>query len=544
MSNFVIAQGIIVLIGVLVYSLFFRKKRGTLLPLPPGPKPLPILGNIRDGPPPGVPEFEHWLTFKDKYGPINSMSVLGQTVILLHEKEDAAELLEKMSLKTASRPQLNFMRMCGYNRWLAGMDYNDQHRLFRKFIHKQLGTKLLSSQYGDTQDVESRRFLLRILMDPLHLFKHIKTQTASTILKLTYGYSAELHNPDPLAELITKVVKHGSETVIPFAWPVDMLPFLSYLPEWFPGGGFKRTVREWRGLLDASADIPYAFAKQQMEKGSPQSSYVPKLINSIKADGKEIDEEIDEAIRWTAGVMFAGGADTTVSTIKTFLLGMVLNPVVQRKAQEEIDKVVGPDRLPEANDEENLPYVGGVIKEALRTFPVIPMGVPHAAAEDIIFRGYLIPKGAFIRPCVWWYLHDPKTYANPSRYDPERYLEPRNEPDPMEAFGYGRRVCPGRYLAHEGLFITISRLLAAFTISKAMHEGKPVNFEPKHVTDGGLDYPEEFPFSIAPRSEKHAEMIRRVEVDHPWEGGSAGAIQGNALFDKFKAQCDTGLSTY
>ncbi|KAJ4858734.1 cytochrome p450 domain-containing protein [Trichoderma breve] len=478
MSNFVIAQGIIVLIGVLVYSLFFRKKREALLPLPPGPKPIPILGNIRDGPPPGVPEFEHWVTFKDKYGPINS----------------------------------------------------------------QLGTKHLASQYVDTQDVESKRFLLRILMDPLHLFKHIKTQTASTILKLTYGYSAELHGPDPLTALINKVVDNASAILIPFSWAVDLFPFLSYLPDWFPG--FKQTAREWRGLLDASADIPYAFAKQQMEKGSYQPSYITKLISSFKEEGKEIDEEFDEAIRWTAGVMFAGGADTTVSTIKTFLLGMVLNPDVQRKAQEEIDRVVGTHRLPEASDEESLPYVAGVIKEALRTFPVVPMGLPHEAAEDIIFRGYRIPKGSFLRPCVWWYLHDPKTYANPSKFDPERYLEPRNEPDPMESFGYGRRICPGRFLAHEGLFITISRLLATFTISKAMHEGKPVDFEPRHVTDGALDHPADFPYSIAPRSEKHAEMIRRVEVDHPWDGGSARDIQGNAIFDKFKAECAAGISTY
>ncbi|KAL6832819.1 cytochrome P450 [Trichoderma camerunense] len=544
MSNFVIAQGIIVLIGVLVYSLFFRKKRGALLPLPPGPKPIPILGNIRDGPPPGVPEFEHWVTFKDKYGPINSVSVLGQTAILLHDKEDAVELLEKLSLKTASRPQLNSLRLCGYDRWLAGMQYNDQFRMFRKLIHKQLGTKLLSSQYGDTQDVESKRLLLRILMDPLHLFKHIKTQTASTILKLTYGYSAELHSPDPLTELINRVVDNASAVLVPFSWAVDLFPFLSHLPEWFPGGGFKRTVREWRGLLDASADIPYAFAKQQMEKGSYHPSYITKLISSFKEEGKEIDEEFDEAIRWTAAVMFAGGSDTTVSTMKTFLLGMVLNPDVQRKAQEEIDRVVGTHRLPEASDEENLPFVGGVIKEALRTFPVAPMGLAHEAAEDIIFRGYRIPKGSFIRPCVWWYLHDPKTYANPSKFDPERYLEPRNEPDPVELFGYGRRICPGRFLAHEGLFITISRLLATFTISKAMHEGKPVDFEPRHVTNGALDHPADFPYSIAPRSEKHAEMIRRVEVDHPWDGGSARDIQGNALFDKFKAECAAGISTY
>lgn len=544
MSNFVIAQGIIVLIGVLVYSLFFRKKREALLPLPPGPKPLPILGNIRDGPPPGVPEFEHWLTFKDKYGPINYLSVLNQRVILLHDKEDAIELLEKMSLKTSSRPQLNFMLLCGYGRYISGMQYNDQFRLFRKLVHKQLGTKHLASQYVDTQDVESKRFLLRILMDPRHLFKHIKTQTASTILKITYGYSAELHSPDPLTELISRVMNNASGVAIPFAWAVDLVPFLSYLPEWFPGAGFKRKAREWRGLLDASADIPYAFAKEQMEKGSYQPSYISKLINSSKEDGKVIDEEFDEAIRWTAGVMFAAGADTTVSTIKAFVLGMIFNPDVQRKAQEEIDRVVGTDRLPEASDEENLPYVGGVIKEALRTFPVIPMGLPHEVTEDIIFRGYRIPEGSFIRPCVWWFLHDPKTYANPSRYDPERYLEPRNEPDPMDGFGYGRRICPGRFLAQEGLFITISRLLAAFTISKAMHDGKPVDFEPKHVTDGVLDFPADFPYNIVPRSEKHAEMIRRVEVDHPWYGSSARDIQGNALFDKFKAECATGLSTY
>lgn len=182
MSNFVIAQGIIILIGVLVYSLFFRKKRDALLPLPPGPKPLPILGNIRDGPPPGVPEFEHWLTFKDKYGPISSLSVLGNTVVLLHDTDDAIELLEKMSLKTASRPQLTFMQLCGYDRWLSAMKYNDEHRLCRKLIHQQLGTKLLSSQFVDTQDVESKRFLLRVLMDPSHLFKHVKTyEKASNI---------------------------------------------------------------------------------------------------------------------------------------------------------------------------------------------------------------------------------------------------------------------------------------------------------------------------------------------------------------------------
>ncbi|KAL7913140.1 cytochrome P450 [Trichoderma velutinum] len=543
MSNFAIAQGIIVLIGILVYSLFFRKKREVLLPLPPGPKSLPILGNIKDVPAPGQPEYEYWLTLKEKYGPISSTTILGHTQVFIHDREAIVELLEKTSLKTSSRPQFNFSDLCGYDRWLSIMPYNNRHRFFRKIVHQQIGTKLLSTQYIHIQDVESKRFLLRVLMDPAHLFRHTKTEGASIILKLTYGYSSELYKPDPLVELIQEVLTNVSLVMVPLSWGVDIVPLLSCLPGWFPGGGFKRIARKWRALLDASADIPYDFTKEQMRQGSYQSSYTSKLITFFKKDGREIDEETVEAIRWTASIMFAAGAETTVSTVKSFLLGMVLNPDVQQKAQEEIDRVVGPDRLPEASDEENLPFVRGVVLEALRTFPVLPMGIPHEAAEDIVFRGYRIPKGSYIRPCVWWYLHDPKTYANPSRYDPERYLEPRNEPEPMEAFGYGRRVCPGRFIAQETLFLTISRTLAVFTVSKAMHNGKPVDFEPKH-TIGGLDHPQDFPYSIVPRSEKHAELIRRVEVDHPWEGSSVGAIRGNALFDKYKADCDAGIGSY
>lgn len=175
MSNFAIAQGIIVLIGILVYSLFFRKKREVLLPLPPGPKPLPILGNIRDVPAPGQPEYEYWLSLKEKYGPINSTTVLGHTQVFIYDRAAITELLEKSSLKTASRPQMDFLDLCGYDRWLSIMRYNTQHKFFRKIIHQQIGTKLLSTQYIDIQDVESKRFLLRALLDPTHLFRHAKT---------------------------------------------------------------------------------------------------------------------------------------------------------------------------------------------------------------------------------------------------------------------------------------------------------------------------------------------------------------------------------
>jgi cytochrome P450 len=273
-----------------------------------------------------------------------------------------------------------------------------------------------------------------------------------------------------------------------------------------------------------------------MEKDTYQPSYTSKLIHALKNEGKAAKEEMIEAIKWTAAVIFAGGSDTTVSTLTAFILAMVLNPDVQQKAQEEIDRVIGSDRLPAADDQEHLPYINAVIKESLRYFPVAPMGNTHQTEEEIFFRGYRIPKGSYILPCTWWYLNDPKIYPEPSKFAPERYMEPRNEPDPVDAFGHGRRVCPGKFIAQESLFITISRTLAAFTIGKAVYEGKPIDVECKHIP-GLIDHPVPFPYSIVPRNEKYAEIIRSVEVEHPWEGSSGEAVQGNEIFDRLKEDC-------
>ncbi|KAL7914398.1 cytochrome P450 [Trichoderma velutinum] len=544
MSNFIIVQGIIVLIGVLIYSLFFRRKQDVLLPLPPGPKPLPILGNIRDGPPAGVPDFLHWLTFKDKYGPISSLTVLGQTVVLLHDKDDVIELLEKKtSLKTSGRPSFLFSKMCGYGRYLPLLQYDDKLRLYRKIVHQQFGTKHLASQHTDIQDVEVKRFLLRVLNKPDDLFKHIRSEAAAIILKVTYGYTIELYKPDPLVKLIEQVAVYSSKTLIPLRWAVDVIPALVYLPEWFPGAGFKRIAREAKANVDASADVPFEFVKQQMAMGTHQESFCSKLIDSFKYSDKEIGQDIDDAIKWTAAVMFLGGADTTVATIMSFILAMILYPDVQRKAQEEIDRVVGPDRLPTRDDQEKLPYINAIVKESLRFFPVTPLAGPRMVTEEIFFRGYRIPSGSYLLPLAWWFLHDPKIHPEPSKFIPERFLEPRNEPDPDTAFGFGRRVCPGRFIAQESLYLTISQTLAAFKIGKAMQEGKPVEVKFKH-TLGVIDHPEEFQYDIVPRSEKYAEMIRRVEVAHPWEGSSGEAIQGNAIFNKFKADCEANNYSY
>lgn len=85
-----------------------RRKTSTALPLPPGPRGLPFVGNINDLPPAGVPEYQHWLQHKDQYGPLSSITVLGQTMVIIHDKRVAFELMEKRASKYSGRPSMKF----------------------------------------------------------------------------------------------------------------------------------------------------------------------------------------------------------------------------------------------------------------------------------------------------------------------------------------------------------------------------------------------------------------------------------------------------
>lgn len=161
---------------VLAVHICRRWRVGTVDTLPPGPAPLPIVGNILNLPVKGELEYQHWLEFKNKYGPISSITVLGQTMIILHDKQAAIDILEKAASKSSGRPYFTFAALCGFHKFLAPKQYSSSWRQHRKMIHQQIGTEKAASQFNNIQDVESRRLLLRILKNPQALTKHIKTQ--------------------------------------------------------------------------------------------------------------------------------------------------------------------------------------------------------------------------------------------------------------------------------------------------------------------------------------------------------------------------------
>ncbi|KAL8377634.1 hypothetical protein RB595_008363 [Gaeumannomyces hyphopodioides] len=504
------------------------------LPLPPGPKPVPLFGNINDFPKPGVTEYTHWLSHKDKYGPISSVTVMGNTLVLANELEVALDLLEHKgnASKTSGRPIMTFAQdLVGYGNSLVFGSYNDDFRRKRTLLHGAIGTAASAEHYRKSQEIESVRQLERILDNPQNVLDHYKKAASATILKTIYGYNVNPSGPDPVLNNALQAMREFSDVGKPFSWAVDLFPSLKHIPDWVPGASFKKKARAYRRTLTDMAHLPYRFVQHQLASGVDSGCTTSRLIQKSGAergDGRVAPED-EKLIVWAAGSLFGAAVDTTSVSLSAFTLAMLKHPDAQRAAQAEIDRVVGPGRLPILADRAALPYVDAVVKETLRWWSVFPMCIPHRVDEEVECRGYRIPEGASVMPAVWWFMHDPSVYRDPDRFDPERFADPaRNEPDPTKGgvYGFGRRACPGRHFANNLLFINVAQILASFNIVRlAAVEGRESDgVDGLQPTPGPIMYTTDFKFHISPRSPEHEDLIRRVARENPIRPGGDSAI--------------------
>ncbi|KAG2104686.1 cytochrome P450 [Suillus discolor] len=475
-----------VTIGVYLVKQVVIKKNPA--PYPPGPRGWPLIGNILD-----IPHIKPWLTFSawgQKYGDITHIRVLGRHIIVLNSVKTAVEMMDRKSIVYSDRPVLP----------MSG-------ELQRKNLHRVIGNRAAVDVYNQVGEVETHRFLQRVLAKPDRLREHVRHTVGAVILRISYGYEVKENN-DPFVDLANRVTTHASQATAPGAFMVDILPFLAKVPAWFPGAGFKRIAREWRGTLEEMVSAPHEFVKDQMVAGVAPVSFTSNLL-----EGGDVSAEKEHIVKWSAFSIYAGGTETTVSALYSLFLAMTLFPDVQKKAQAEIDAVVGPDRLPSFADRDSLPYTEALAKEVLRWNVILSSGFPHCVAEDDIHNGYYIPKGSLVLPNIWFMLNDPQTYTNPSQFNPERFLaKDGNEPemDPRTVcFGFGRRICPGLHLADASVWISAAMSLAVFDISKVVENGVEITPEVEPLP-GTASHPKPFKCSIKPRS---ATALGLIEQD-------------------------------
>ncbi|KAJ7118250.1 cytochrome P450 [Mycena epipterygia] len=478
-------------IAIILYGLHSRLTTRSKLPLPPGPRKLPIVGNIFD-----LPKAFQWETYKDWSRQYNSdiiqLDLAGTSVVILSSLEATEDLLDKRSSIYSDRPSLPM------HNDLMGWTFN--LRAHRRLFSQEFN--VTASRNFQPKELAATHNLLRRLVHTPDAFRdHLKQMAGEIIISVAYGIDVLPLN-DPYIAIAEEAVHAAIAAVIPGRFLVDSIPLLKHVPDWFPGAGFKRQAKEWSQLGQAFKDIPFAEVKHQLASGTARHSFAAESLRNLSESSDIYYDE--ETIKATTASMYLAGSDTTVAALSTFFLAMLANPESQRKAQMEIDAVLGRGQLPDFNDEKSLPYLSAVVKEALRWKPSGPIGVPHFLSVEDEYRGYRIPAGSVIIGNVWAIFQDEEMYPDPSAFKPERFLrDGKPNPDvrdPQAAFGFGRRICPGRHMAMSSVWITIASILAVLDITKPVGDDGQV-IEPSYEFCSDLvSSPLPFKCSIRPRS--------------------------------------------
>ncbi|PIL29212.1 cytochrome P450 [Ganoderma sinense ZZ0214-1] len=471
--------------------------------MPPGPNGVPFIGNKHQ-----VPSIKPWRKFAEwnkEYGEPRPLYVDLVDCLVLGTAQAAWDLLEKRSDIYSSRPRcvVGGEILSGNMRGLM-LPNGEAWRRWRKVLHSGFHLRQAET-YHNIQSLECAVFLHELLTEPENWERHAQRFAASVATSVSYGRRVE-----SIDEWIVKENMAAMDCNIPGKYLVESWPWLLKLPrplQWFrrePEEQRQRDITLYNHLLD---DV-----KKRMTDGT-----IPDCLASQTVTNQPKNGMSDVEIAYAVSSPFGAGIETTAGTLCVFFLAMLHFPETMRKAQEELDRVVGPDRLPRFEDRDSLPYLQALINETLRWRPIAVLGgTPHAVIADDEYNGMYIPKGSTVFGNLAGIMHDPVMFPSPDEFRPERFLETTNPRlrDFDLPFGFGRRICVGMHLAKNSLFISISQILWAFDILPiAKEDGRPMLPDPWEFTNGFNSKPVSFRCAIKPRCLKSVDCVERE-----WEG--------------------------
>ncbi|XP_074660415.1 cytochrome P450 2J4-like [Tubulanus polymorphus] len=227
-----------------------------------------------------------------------------------------------------------------------------------------------------------------------------------------------------------------------------------------------------------------AFLKKVVEEhkrtfdGNEIRDFIDAYLAEIARTADKPDSTFTEAqLNWMIYDMFIAGSETTATSLRWGILYMMHFPDIQRKVQAEIDEVIGRERVPTGRDRTSLPYTDAVINEIFRHSSIVSMAIPHTNTErDVTFRGYTIPKNAFVFGNIYAAHRDPALFKRPNDFDPENFLDENGKltnTQNMIAFCVGKRACLGEGLARMEMFLFFTRLLQLFNFENPKNEALP-----------------------------------------------------------------------
>ncbi|XP_074152026.1 cytochrome P450 2C19-like [Sminthopsis crassicaudata] len=457
----VIDLGLLLCISCLLLILSWKKNFGKGK-LPPGPVPLPIIGNILQVNLKNIPESLSMLA--KKYGPVFTLQLGMERVVVLYGYKAVKEALIDHGDKFADRGRIPILEFIS-NGLGIGISNGERWKQLRRFCLTTLRNFGMGKRSIEERVQEEAKNVVKELektkglpCDPTFILGCAPCNVICSIIfhkHFDYNDQKFLH----LVKLLEEDMK-----IVSSPW-IQVYNCFPSLVHHLPGSHHKvykifhliyefifEEVKEHQRTLDPNNPrdfIDCYLMKMEQEKQQPQSDFA--IENLI----------------YTTIDLFSAGTETTSTTLKYGLLLLLKHPEITGKIHEEIDRVIGRNRSPCMEDRNKMPYTYAVVHEIQRYIDLIPTSLPHAVSQDIHFRQYFIPKGTTIIPSLTSVLYDDKEFPNPHQFDPGHFLDESGKfkkSDYFMPFSAGKRICVGESLARMELFLFFTTILQNFTL--------------------------------------------------------------------------------
>ncbi|KAM3930505.1 cytochrome P450 2C14-like [Leptodactylus fuscus] len=455
---------VIVLLSVVVVlflaNAFMKQRQGNYKNFPPGPKPLPIIGNFLD-----IDMSKPHKTFKElskTYGPVLGVQLGMTKTIVLCGYEVIKDALINQADVFSDRPVVPVLEKMFKNYGVV-FSTGENWKVMRKFTVAALRDYGMGKKTIENKIIEEAECLVQKIKSykgkHFNNLSNINAAVANIIVAFLLSHRFDYEDPT-----ILKLMGMINENMRLIGSPwIRLYNSFPRLLEFLPGNHKKifGNTKEMQNFIRAT------FTKQKKDLDVNDQRNIIDAFLAKQQEGKPESTEYfhNENLTVLVGNLFSAGMETTTTTLRWGLLLMMKYPEIQQKVQDEIERVIG-SAQPQMEHRKQMPYTDAVIHEIQRFGDITPNNAPHATSEDVTFRGYFIPKGTIVFPLLHSALRDETYFKKPYEFYPEHFLDSQGNFKKNEAFipfSIGKRSCAGETLAKMELFLFFTALLQNFT---------------------------------------------------------------------------------
>ncbi|XP_077130968.1 cytochrome P450 2K1-like isoform X2 [Ranitomeya variabilis] len=428
--------------------------------MPPGPMPLPVIGNLNllDLEKP----HESLMQLSEKYGEVFTLHFGPKKTVVLAGYKIIKEALVTRAEDFGERATSPIFDLVSNGHGII-LSNGETWKAMRRFTLSTLRDFGMGKKSVEARIQDELMPLIESFRSqngkPFNIHMVINSAVSNVICSIIFGKRFEYDDP-AFQKLISMLDESAKLVGTPKVMLYDYYPFLGSLL-----GLHKKLMQNNIELksfiskcsmnrrldLDANDVTGYIDAyllKQEQETTKPQTHFNEENLLASVLD------------------LFGAGTETTSTTIRWGILLMMKYPEIQKKVQEEIKTHIKPGQLPTVEDRKKMPYTDAVIHEIQRFGNIVPLNVSRSTPTDVYLRGYLIPKGIEVIPFLTSVLFDKTQWKTPYDFNPNHFLDENGKfvrPDAFMPFSVGRRACAGEGLAKMELFLFFTGLLQAFT---------------------------------------------------------------------------------